>query len=686
MKRFYFGLALAALLAVSCSKKEPAQPDSIILEGEIEKIELSYAAQTSQLVKVISSGDWTLTADEDGYDWITPSLTSGKNGAAVSFTVEANKNTKARSAYYTFTCGSAKAELMVKQAKYDAAAITVTPSKGDFEAAEGTATVTVTSADDWTATSNGDWLTVNPASGTGSEQPVTVTITVAANASENARTAAITFSNGANTAKYTASQKGKQGDKLIVAPTTKEVESAATSVEVKVTSTKAWTASSDASWATLSPANGEGGETTVTVNVEKNSGSEARTAKITFTDGTLQALLTLKQKEFVPSISLDKTSLNFVEDPAAGQTVTVTADLEWTAACSADWVTINPTGSTEASKTVTITVTKNEENARQAEVVFTLKGKDIKTSLAVYQQGKSTPAPTEETTLTLESGKLDTFWGCHQGDEAPQNKVEGATVEWTIGNVGDGFDYRMVPQTGATLTVTGNNVKLVVPESTVSDNANKWTIIITKKGETAPLVLTVTQQCYNRHTNEKTGFDKNYGLVASELTDGSAMVAGTYRITNYGSGWRYCHFMASRDNFPKSCAYNGWLDNYIDFLGQPCKEDLDGNNGLVKFARADGLYDFVADGNGGFYVRPYLCEELGLGVDASGALKISPMYKNTSWTITWDNYGYQFQCGDYYMKPGSGANTENDYQEVIKANTGKTGFTSSQHIKVFKVQ
>ena len=98
MKRFYFGLVLAALLTASCSKNEPAQTDSISLEGDIDRIELSYAAQTSQFVKVISSGDWTLAADEE-YDWITPSITSGKNGAAVSFTVEANKKNKTRSAY-----------------------------------------------------------------------------------------------------------------------------------------------------------------------------------------------------------------------------------------------------------------------------------------------------------------------------------------------------------------------------------------------------------------------------------------------------------------------------------------------------------------------------------------------------------------------------------------------------------
>lgn len=65
-------------------------------------------------VKVQSSGDWTLTPDSS--DWLTPSATSGKDGATVTFTAKANAGEdKMGPVTFTFKSGKASATFKAEQ-------------------------------------------------------------------------------------------------------------------------------------------------------------------------------------------------------------------------------------------------------------------------------------------------------------------------------------------------------------------------------------------------------------------------------------------------------------------------------------------------------------------------------------------------------------------------------------------
>ena len=81
-------------------------------------------------------------------------------------------------------------------------------------------TFTVTSNVAWTATSDKEWATVAPSSGDGSDSAVTVTVEVAANDEEAARTAVITVAAGDLTKTFTISQSAMEavaGDTWYVA-------------------------------------------------------------------------------------------------------------------------------------------------------------------------------------------------------------------------------------------------------------------------------------------------------------------------------------------------------------------------------------------------------------------------------------------------------------------------------------
>ena len=85
-----------------------------------------------------------------------------------------------------------------------------------------------------------------------------------------------------------------------------EVALAATAAQAtfEVTANNAWTATTDAAWATITPASGEASETAVAVKVaaEANTVTEARTATVTVKSGELSKTVTLTQAAAEPVV------------------------------------------------------------------------------------------------------------------------------------------------------------------------------------------------------------------------------------------------------------------------------------------------------------------------------------------------------------------------------------------------
>ena len=89
-------------------------------------------------------------------------------------------------------------------------ALAVSQETFDLAAEASEATFTITTNQDWTATASETWVTLNPASGTASEQAVTVKVAIAANEAHEARTATITVTAAQLTKTVTITQAGKE--------------------------------------------------------------------------------------------------------------------------------------------------------------------------------------------------------------------------------------------------------------------------------------------------------------------------------------------------------------------------------------------------------------------------------------------------------------------------------------------
>ena len=166
----------------------------------IEPTEIEFeAAGGEQTITVTSSDSWEFSSDEY---WIQSSEKSGENGASVKIIVDENSDPEIRTGIATFKCGDKQANVKITQEAKEYS-ISIEPTEIEFEAEGGEQTITVTSSDSWSLSTDNDWITTSIKSG---ENESLVNIIVDYTTSAEIRTGIITFTCGDKTAEFTVTQ------------------------------------------------------------------------------------------------------------------------------------------------------------------------------------------------------------------------------------------------------------------------------------------------------------------------------------------------------------------------------------------------------------------------------------------------------------------------------------------------
>lgn len=308
---------VAAVIAFASCEEPKADPSVTVNQSEVT----ADAAGTSVDVTVNSNVAWTAEAADK---WVTVSPAEGIAGETkVTVTVKKNNSEDARETSVTFSGEGAVATVAVKQFGKDV----VTIDKKTYAAtpAGGSDAVKVTSNTDWTAASSADWVTVTPAEGAAGETAATVT--VAPNATADAREAKVTFTAGEAKAEYTVSQEAVS---VAVSQSTVNVAGEGAEATVTVTANAAWTATASADWVTVDPIEGEAGSVEVTVTAEANDTEADRTATVTFAvNEDVTAVVTVSQAFVkptgkvtitVPTVTSTTATVVCTPDPLTGFT------------------------------------------------------------------------------------------------------------------------------------------------------------------------------------------------------------------------------------------------------------------------------------------------------------------------------------------------------------------------------
>lgn len=158
-----------------------------------------------QSIYVKADAPWSL--NYTGSDWLTVTPTSGTGDGSVTLTAQANNTRAARSATINLEmAGQTKTITVAQASKY----INLTQSAMEFDSHSGTWKISVKSSSTWTLNIDSDcasWVSATDQSGTGDKD---VTLTIADNASANARSGKveITLDDG-QVVVATIAQKGR---------------------------------------------------------------------------------------------------------------------------------------------------------------------------------------------------------------------------------------------------------------------------------------------------------------------------------------------------------------------------------------------------------------------------------------------------------------------------------------------
>ncbi len=266
-------------------------PAAAALTVSLQTLSVS-ASQITTTATITANVAWTASSNQS---WVTLQQTSGSGNGSMTFTVSTNTTTSARTAIITISGGGITRTIAISQSG-TVASLTVSPvAFAPSSAGITNFPITVTANVAWTVTSNQAWATVSPASGTNNG---TFSLTVAANASTTQRTASITISGGGITQTITITQAGTTVTNTLNTNIFQINAGAVPAVNgaypVIVTANVAWTASSNQSWVTVSPASGTG-DANVTIQVQTNTTTLQRTAVVTFVGGGITKTVTVIQ-------------------------------------------------------------------------------------------------------------------------------------------------------------------------------------------------------------------------------------------------------------------------------------------------------------------------------------------------------------------------------------------------------
>lgn len=301
------------------------------------------------------------------------------NTDTYTFTAEANTTTEAREGVIVFCNDNNECvPVTVKQVGANAT-LSVSPAELTFTADTESKSLDVTSNTAWTAASGASWAKLNKTNGSGNAQ---IAVTAEENTAITQRSATVTIKTADG--KATATVKVTQSAANVIFSVDRNefnVAAAGESFSVKVTHNIGYKINSMPDWVKQTNKTTSGNTDTFTFKAEANTSTTAREGVIVFCNDNNECVpVTVKQAGANATLSVSPASMTFTAK-SESKTFTVTSNTDWTMTSDAAWVKLS---ATDGSGNAQVTVTAEENTAtKQRIATITLKTKDGKTTATV---------------------------------------------------------------------------------------------------------------------------------------------------------------------------------------------------------------------------------------------------------------------------------------------------------------
>lgn len=329
-----FVLACTMLLVASCGKKV-----NITLTSN----DVVFAPEGSTAeVSLYSNGDWSV---DSSLDWVTVTPTSGNGDDILKLTASANDSGESRLGTIKVSTKDSNATLTVTQSPM-AAFLTVRPEEIECGSQGGAFDVEVQANVDWQLSVLPSWITASATSGS-NDGHVVLTVAPITDEIAGGREATLSFTGE----DLVASLHVKQSEAGVtfgfsIAPIELGIGYQGGTETLILTTTLAWTATTEADWITIAPATGNG-DAEVTINVAENPEHENREANIrfdyTFPDASSGNTFVKVRQEAAPVQHILTVSPHEIHFGMEGGTaeINVECDTKWGIETQTSWIALS---------------------------------------------------------------------------------------------------------------------------------------------------------------------------------------------------------------------------------------------------------------------------------------------------------------------------------------------------------
>lgn len=291
---------LAILAAFACKPIDTPVEEPVLTLSTSKMVFNSFGGERP--LSITANNAWTIEAD---VDWISFGQNSGeasddKQQVMVYIDENPEVNADPRVGTVTVKSGELSKDVEVSQSAAEFVPELTVNAENMTASADGQElTFTLISNVAWTAVSDVEWVSFEPASGEASEAEVSVKVTVAPNSVFEERTAKVTVSGEGVEETFNI----VQGFHVPLTVSTENLTAVADGEALTFTlsARAAWTAVTESDWVTLDPASGDAAENvTVTATVAENVLTEPRTAVVKVSAAGMEKTVTIVQAKNAP--------------------------------------------------------------------------------------------------------------------------------------------------------------------------------------------------------------------------------------------------------------------------------------------------------------------------------------------------------------------------------------------------
>ena len=271
------------------------------------------------------------------------------------------------------------------------------------------------------------WLGVTPSKGNAGEY--TLSISVSENTDKDSRTGTVTVSSRELSKEISFTQSGFETTLSIPSDQLSwNLGYEAQSVEVNLSCNAEWSVSVDdasSAWLSVTPAEGDAGQHTLSVSVAENTSGESRTGTVTVSAGEESKEISLTQSGFDTTLDIPSSQLSWnLGYETQSVEVNLSCNAEWSVsvdAASSSWLSVSPSKGSAGQHTLSVSVAENTNGEPRTGTVTVSSG-DVSKVIVFMQSGF-------ETTLSIPSSQL--FWNL--GYESQSVEVNlGCNAEWSV--------------------------------------------------------------------------------------------------------------------------------------------------------------------------------------------------------------------------------------------------------------